>query len=57
MFRRDSRLVIEDPTGFVTDSLGHPMFPLLRYWVWTGTRLVVQAQVKVDTLGVRLPVQ
>ena len=54
MFRRDSRLIIEDPSGFMTDSLGHPGFPFVRYWEWTGTRLRLVASMSTDTLPVRV---
>ena len=54
MFRRDSRLIIEDPTGFMSDSLGHPGFPLVRYWEWTGAQLRLAASFSTDTLPVRI---
>lgn len=54
MFRRDSRLIVEDPTGFMTDSIGHPGFPRVRYWEWTGRNLRLIASMDTDTLPVRV---
>ena len=37
VFTRWSRLIADDPTSFLTDSLGHPMFATeVRYLEWTG---------------------
>jgi len=53
LFRRDSRLLIEDPTGFMTDSLGHPkLASMVRYYEWTGDSLVVRDS--LDAQHVRL---
>ena len=41
-FRRDSRLLIEDPTGMGEDGFGHPTFPYVRYFEWTGDVLVLR---------------
>ena len=54
MYRRDSRLIVEDPTGFMTDSLGHPGFPFVRNWEWTGTQLRLVGSLSTDTLPVRI---
>jgi hypothetical protein len=54
MYRRDSRLLIEDPTGFETDSLGHPYYSaLVAYYEWTGTALILRDTLNAD--HVRLP--
>ncbi len=43
MFRRDSRLLVDDPTGFLTDSVGHPHFASeVRYLEWTGRDLALR---------------
>jgi hypothetical protein len=56
MFRRDSRLLIEDPTGFMTDSLGHPSFAtVVRYHEWTGDSLVTRDT--IDAAVVRLSIE
>ena len=57
MYRLDSALLVEDPTGFMTDSLGHPGFPLVRYWHWAGGSLHVVVALSADSLPLRVAVQ
>ena len=52
IFRRDSRLLAHDPTGFMTDTLGHPIFNLLQYFEWDGTQLRVLDSLSVDSLRI-----
>jgi hypothetical protein len=43
VFARWSRLLAEDPTGFMTDSAGRPHYATTVYYrEWTGTRLVLR---------------
>jgi hypothetical protein len=53
MYRRDSRLLVYDPTGVVTDSLDRPYFAsVVEYFEWDGKRLVPRDS--VDAGGWRI---
>jgi len=45
LWRADSRLMIDDPTVYNLDTLGHPSEPWIRYYLWTG-----QAFALIDSL-------
>lgn len=43
IFARWSRLMADDPTGFMTDSAGRPHFAtVVRYYEWTGHELLLR---------------
>ena len=50
LFRRDSRLLVSDPSGFMTDSLGHPEFSRVQYMEWTGRALRVVKDLDASTV-------
>jgi hypothetical protein len=54
MFGLHSRLLVEDPTGFMTDSLGH-LGGTVTYYEWTGLQLHIVDSLVVD--HVRIPMQ
>ena len=54
MYRRDSRLLVVDPTGFARDTVGHPLFPVVKYYEWNGERLI--GVDSLDASDVRVPI-
>jgi hypothetical protein len=54
LFRRDSRLLIDDPTGIVTTAEGVPWWnSTIYYYEWSGTRLILRDS--LDARRVRIP--
>jgi hypothetical protein len=51
IFRRDSRLLIDDETGVRIDTGGHPAprYDFIRYYEWTGRRLVLRDSIDAAT--------
>jgi hypothetical protein len=54
IYRLDSRLLVEDPTRFTTDTAGHPIFAQVEYYEWIGRELVLRDSIAADTLRVPL---